>query len=394
MAETWQNWSGSIKFTPQQILEPENEEELAREVEKAAAENKKVRVYGAGHSSMPLVETPDLLVSVNNMKGLISHKEGQEATIYAGMKVKEAGEALYKVGLGLHNTGDVDVQNLSGAIGTGTHGTGLKLQNLSGMLLGAKLVTASGEIIEKHLEDDPEFIKALRVGLGTLGIFTQLRVKAQPAYKLLRQEYCTHVDTCLEHLQELKTQNRNFDFYWYPRSDLAKLRTMNEPGQGMENLPFAELVMRKEGLSHEVLARTRELKFEEMEYALPIEAGPECFQEVRQRIKKKHRAQVAWRTLYRTIAADDTYISPYYQRDSVTISLHHNAGLPFWDYFKDIEPIFRAYGGRPHWAKKHTLKANDVRDMYPKWEDFLKLRQQMDPKGVFLTPYLKELFGV
>src|SRR5688572_31798751 len=130
MTETWQNWSGSIKFTPQQFTEPATEEALALVVQKAAAANKKVRVFGAGHSSMPLVETPDLLLSVNNMKGLISHKEGQEATIYAGMKVKEVGEALYKVGLGLHNTGDVDVQNLSGAIGTGTHGTGLKLQNL------------------------------------------------------------------------------------------------------------------------------------------------------------------------------------------------------------------------------------------------------------------------
>src|SRR5690606_5766247 len=252
---------GSIKFTPQQLQEPETEEALAREVQKAAEANQNVRVFGAGHSSTPLVETKYLLLSVNKMKGLISYKEGKEATIYAGMKVKEAGAALQEVGLAMHNTGDVDVQNLSGAIGTGTHGTGLKLQNLSGMLLGARLVTASGEIIEKHIEDDPEFIHALRVALGTFGIFTQLRLKLQPAYKLLRQEYCAHIDDCLANLQELKTRNRNFDFYWYPRSDLAKLRTMNEPGQGMEDLPFAQRVMRKEDWSNQVLARTRELKF-------------------------------------------------------------------------------------------------------------------------------------
>jgi FAD/FMN-containing dehydrogenase len=112
---------------------------------------------------------------------------------------------------------------------------------------------------------------------------------------------------------------------------------------------------------------------------------------VRKRIKEKHRKHVGWRVLYRTVAPDDAYLSTAYERETVTLSLHQNAGLPFWDYFKDIEPIFRAYGGRPHWGKKHTLKAADLRPLYPTWDRFLEVRRAMDPDGVFLSPYLRDL---
>jgi hypothetical protein len=66
--------------------------------------------------------------------------------------------------------------------------------------------------------------------------------------------------------------------------------------------------------------------------------------------------------------ADDVYISPMTGRESVTISLHHNAGMRFWDYFQAMEPVFIKYGGRPHWGKKHTLKAAELREMYPELE--------------------------
>lgn len=95
--------------------------------------------------------------------------------------------------------------------------------------------------------------------------------------------------------------------------------------------------------------------------------------------------------LYRTIQADDAFISSMYKRESVTISLHHNAGLPFWDYFKAIEPIFLKYEGRPHWGKKHTLKAKQLKELYPEWGKFQEYRKKFDSQNIFLTPYMKDL---
>lgn len=395
MHPEWRNWSGSLCFTPQQQIFPESETEIVSLVKNTAQNGKKIRVVGAGHSSTPLVQTDETLLSLRNLQGLVSYdKAKNEATIKAGMLVKEAGQALQEIGLAMHNTGDVDVQMVAGAIGTGTHGTGHKLQSLSSMLIGARLVTASGEIIEKQLEDDPDFFQALQVSLGTLGIFTQLRLKLLPAFKLHRREWFTHIDNCLYHLDELVQQNRNFDFYWYPRNDMAKIRIMNPPGEGMQHIPYAKLDKEMEGWSAEILPRFRNLLFDEIEYAVPAEAGPECFKEIRQRVKQEHRKEVGWRLLYRTIAADNAYLSPCYGRDSVTISLHHHAGLPFWEYFNDIEPILKAYNGRPHWGKKHNFTGQDSQKLYPMLSRFLEIRKQLDPDGLFLNDYLKQLLGI
>jgi FAD/FMN-containing dehydrogenase len=387
----WQNWSGSLRFTPGVLEAPEDEAELVALVRRTAEEGRTMRVVGSGHSSVPLVTTEDTLISLAQFNGVEAHnRETCVATVRAGTTLRDAGRSLLANGLAMHNLGDVNTQAVAGAFGTGTHGTGVTLQDLSSQLIGGRMVTASGEVLE-FSEADTDFLRAARVSLGALGIFTALRLRLEPAFKLRRQEYCTHIDVCLEHLEELTAENRNFDFYWYPRSDKAKLRTWNLLDHAPRDIPYAACVEDHVGWSYEMLSKERELKYEEMEYALPAEAGPACFQEVRQRVKAKWRQSVGWRVLYRTIAADDTYLSNASSRDTVTISLHQNASLPYWDYFKDIESIFLTYGGRPHWGKKHTLKAHDLRALYPMWNKFQACREHLDPKGRFLNSYLRKL---
>lgn len=390
-SRTWQNWSGSLRFTPGSLESPENEEALAALVRRTAKEGGTMRVVGSGHSSVPLIVTEDMLISLEQFNGIEAHNlETSEATVRAGTTLRDAGRSLLDCGLAMHNLGDVNTQAIAGAFGTGTHGTGKTLQDLSSQLIGGRMVTASGDMLE-FSEKDADFLRAARVSLGVLGIFTALELRLKPAFKLHRREYCTHIDSCLEHLEELVGANRNFDFYWYPRSDQAKLRTWNLPEHDPQSLPYATCVENRIGWSHEILSKERRLKYDEMEYALPAEAGPACFQEVRERVKAKWRQSVGWRVLYRTIAADDTYLSNAYGRNTVTISLHQNASLPYWDYFKDIEAVFLAYGGRPHWGKKHTLKAHGLRVLYPMWDVFQGFRKRLDPEGRFLNPYLREL---
>ena len=391
-SKIWKNWSGSLVFQPGKILTPESEEEVAEIVKKAGRNNKKVRVVGAGHSSSALVKTNDILLSLTNFKGVeFPDNDIHRATVLAGMTVKEAGAGIYRYGLAMHNTGDVDVQTLAGAIGTGTHGTGTGLKNLSSMLAGVRMVTGTGEIVEATIDEDPELFRALQVALGTCGIFLKMRLQLEPAYKLHRKEWCVPIDKCLEDLDDLKNNNRNFDFYWYPRSDLAKIRVMNIEGEKMPEINYGTLEMDEKGYSHEILPRSRTNKFDEIEYSFDAKNARECFLEVRDIIKKKWRKQVAWRLLYRTIKGDKAFISSMYKRESVTISLHHNAGLPYEDYFNAIEPIFKKYGGRPHWGKKHTMKAGELKELFPEWDKFHEYRRQFDPQGVFLTPYMKEL---
>jgi FAD/FMN-containing dehydrogenase len=390
----WSNWSGSLKFSPGEIREPSSEEELSRIVTNAALNLNKIRVAGAGHSSSPLVVTPGILVSLKKFRSVerIDKKSGT-AWVGTGMTVKEAGEKLLEHGLSFHNTGDVDIQYLAGAISTGTHGTGIRLQNLSSMLTGCRIVLADGSVKEftEEKHGSPIF-NALRVSMGILGIMTSMRLQLLPLFTLERSEWCTHTDKCLLNLDGLIGENRNFDFYWYPRNDMVKLRILNEPGKGTQSLSYARPVLHGSGYAIEILPRERDLKFDEMEYSLPFEAGLECFSEIRKIIKSRFRKTVAWRVLYRTIAADENYLSPHTGRNSVTISLHQNAGLPFMDYFRTIEPVFRHFGGRPHWGKKHTLKATELKQSYPEWNKFMQIRKEIDPGGLFMNEYLKQIF--
>ncbi len=391
MTDAFSNWSGSLRFTPATHARPANEAQLQQLVRDAGAEGRTVRVHGAGHSSTPLVQTADILVSMKAFKGVV-RQEGDILTVRSGMMLKEANQTFLEHGLALENLGDVDLQALAGAIGTGTHGTGRNLRILSNHLVGGRLVNGQGEIVEFTLETDPELTLAARVALGALGIFTEYRLQLVPAFQLHRQEWCTHIEDCMAHLDALIANHRNFDFYWYPRSDEAKLRTLNPPGEEPTDLPYAWCQKAKTGWSGDVIPRGRDNKFDEIEYWLPIENGPACFAEVRERIKAVHRKTVGWRVLYRTVAGDEAFLSGAHGRDSATVSMHHNASLPHEAFFRDMEPILLRHGGRPHWGKKHYQNAEGLRPLYPQWERFQRIRRAMDPNGVFLNPHLHDLF--
>ena len=136
----------------------------------------------------------------------------------------------------------------------------------------------------------------------------------------------------------------------------------------------------------------RELRFNEMEYSVPGEAGPECFA-VRERMRSRW-PDVVWPVEYRTLAADSAWLSTAHARDTVTISLHQDAVLPCDPFFADCEAIFTAHGGRPHWGKLHTRSARDLAALYPLWERFRALRRELDPDGTFANAYLRELFEI
>ncbi|THK37838.1 FAD-binding protein [Ensifer sp. MPMI2T] len=390
------NWSGGVRFRPSRVAVPSSEEDVAALVRTAARQGRTIRPIGSAHTSSELFVTDDILVSQANLRGMREYDaRHHRATVGSGSELTHLSKELQAAGLTLSNFGDVATQTVGGAIGTGTHGSGRELYNLSMMLVGGRLVTAKGEIRTFHVEEEPDFVRALRVSFGTLGILTWATLQLEPLHDLHRQEWCLAFEPCMEALERLAQENRNFDFYWYPRSDEVKLRCINPPGEEKDYGAFARLAKDEIGLPHEVIPQHSDLpyRFEEMEYSLPAEAGPACLRKLRARLRERWRRLVGWRLLYRYIKGDDTWLSEAYGRDSVSISLHQNASLPYWDFFLDLEPIFREHSGRPHWAKKHSLRAAELRPLYPMWDPFLALRQEMDPEGRFLTPYLRGLLG-
>jgi FAD/FMN-containing dehydrogenase len=314
--------------------------------------------------------------------------------VRGGTPLEELGKALYEHDLALPNYGDVATQTIGGAIGTGTHGTGRTQPNLSAMLVGARLVDGRGEVQTLH-EAEIDALRAARVALGTLGVFTQLSLRVVPAFDVSRHEYALGTEAALAQFDALDAGNRNADFYWYPRRDDVKVRLVNPVGGGTH--PHgARLLVQLGGYGHEVIPTHSGIphRFEESEFALPAEAGMACFRAIRKRVLERWRATVAWRVLYRTVAADDTFLGPASGRATVAISLHQNASLPWREYFDDLQPVFLDHGGRPHWAKKHRLSARELAPLYPRWDDFHAVRSRFDPDGTFATPAMRALLGI
>jgi FAD/FMN-containing dehydrogenase len=392
MPVDWSNWSGSVRCSPARLVTPKDEAEIAAEVRGAAADGLRVRVAGTGHSFTPLVATDGVLVSLAGWAGIEScDPERRQATVRAGTTLHVLGEELLGRGLAMENLGDVDVQALGGAIGTGTHGTGPTFGNLSTQVLALRLVTATGDVLDCSAEREPEVFRAARVSLGLLGIVSAVTLRLVPAFRLHERVWRLPAEECLERLDRLIARNEHFEFFWDPADDEAECKSLNTTEKAPEDADILE--GERIGWSAHIIPSVRSLTFNEMEYAVPAALGPDCFRAVRRRMRERHPG-VTWPVEYRTLTPDDAYLSPAYGRETVTISIHQSARRPYQDFFADIEAIFRAHGGRPHWGKIHNLRAAELHDLYPMWDRFQAVRTRLDPDGRFLNDYLREVFGI
>jgi FAD/FMN-containing dehydrogenase len=143
--------------------------------------------------------------------------------------------------------------------------------------------------------------------------------------------------------------------------------------------------------SHEILPSPRTTRFNEMEYAVPYEKGPETIRKVVSEIRKR-RINTGFPIEYRSVHEDDVWLSPFYQRKSATIAVHQYHRVNTGRLFDMCESIFRSAEGRPHWGKRHTRTREEFAELYPKFEDFRQVRQKLDPAMTFLNPHLKSIF--
>jgi FAD-linked oxidoreductase len=426
----WRNWARTVECAPRQIRTPATEEELAALIAGAAGDALPLRAVGSGHSYTPLVESTGTILSLDALQGLLDvDSASAQATIRAGSKLKTLGGPLRDRGLALQNQGDVDYQSLGGALGTGTHGTGISLQCLSAHATGFRLILADGSTLDCSPTQSPEVFRAAQVSLGALGIITRIRMQLRPAYRLRDETRVVKLEEALAALPDLLPRCRHVELWWFPYADQVGLRTIYDTQEPPNDSPFkrfltevvldnwllylvaqltrwipsasrrvSPLVAKASGAkpyidhSYRVLATGRFVRAKEMEYAVPAADGPACLLAIRDYVRTR-QPPAFFPIEYRYVAADEIPLSPFYRRDSAVLSVHQFAPVDHNPYFAEAEKILLEFGGRPHWGKMHTLTAERLRPMYPEWEAFHAQRRRLDPGGKFLSPYLRRLFG-
>lgn len=399
----WRNWSGHVTANPRLVEVPSSESEIVHLFRRANKERQTIRVVGSGHSFTPLCATQDLLVSLDRFQGapfIEVDPTKHEATVRAGTKISELGAPLLEAGVALVTQGDVDEQSAAGTISTGTHGTGARFGSMSAHVTALRLILASGEIITCSETDSPDLFKAAQISLGVLGLISQVTFRVVPAYRLREQTWVADVEPCLAELDALEQSNRHVEFFWVPAQDQCALKTLNVTDEDPQGLAPEELappgtieryiLPERVDWSYRIFPSQRNVLFNEMEFSVARESGRDCFAEIRALMLDKHR-DVRWSVEYRTQKADDIYLSPAYQRNVVTISVHQAAELPCEAFFGDVEAVFRNHHGRPHWAKIHSHTAKELSELYPMWDNFLAVRERLDPRQRFLNPYLRQV---
>ena len=396
MAESWENWSGSVSVEPAEIHHPETTADLVEIVERhfpdAASRDGSIRAVGAGHSFTRLGETDDVLVATDRLTGLVSvDSDAGRATVRAGTRLEEMNAALADHGLAMANLGDIDQQRLAGAMLTGTHGTGREFGVLATQIAEIELVTAAGEVRTLTAADGDAF-DAARVSLGALGLVSTVTLDLLPAYDLEVVHRLADLDVALDDVDDLLDGNRHAEFFWWPERDVAEVKTIDEPGEARRpELPGSTVTEVDSGPSHDVFPSVRDVRFNEMEYGVPAEHGPAAMREIRDLVAS--RDDVEFPVEYRYVREDDIPLSPAHGRDTVFVAVHKHHEKPYADFFSAAETIFRSYDGRPHWGKHHTLTADELSRAYPAWETFQSVREDFDPDRVFTNDYLREVLG-
>lgn len=431
MAE-WSNWSGTVTADVD-IVPVRDVAHVQKVVAAASAAGRRVKPIGAGHSFTAIGEPVDVQLRMDALTGLISADSATgRAWVAAGTRLADAVRQLHAAGLGLPNQGDYDRQTMSGATSTGTHGTGIGLTGFAGMVRGVELVLADGSLLRVTDTENEELLPAVALSLGALGVITAIEYQCEPSYLLTAREEPTTFSGVLASLDERIDTHDHFEFFWFPDTDrvLAKTNERHRDVSRRAPMPkwkdklendllsnklfsavnrFTTRVPRATAAINQVSARAlsaktytdwshvvypteRDVVFRESEFSVPrADVG-----DVLQRLDAWHRAHPSTTSFpveVRFTGPDDVWLSTSYDRQSAYVAIHQFRARDHREYFAAFWDMLADYEARPHWGKMHQLDADALRRVYPRFDEFLEVRDRLDPSRTFANPYLDRVLG-
>jgi L-gulono-1,4-lactone dehydrogenase len=430
----WSNWAGNQRASAVRVIRPTSVDEVVDAMKAASAEGLTVKPVGAGHSFTAAALTDAVRLDMSGLASVVSvDRERRVITVGAGMRLRELNALLAEMGLAMPNLGDIDSQTISGAISTGTHGTGATFGCLATFVSELTLVSGSGDVIHCSATENADVFDAARVGVGAVGVITDVTLSVVDAFTLRADEHGARLADVFGDLPSFVDGHDHFEMYWFPYTDLVQVkcndrvpasdRPQPQPewrrwlddeflsntvfegacrvGRAVPALvPTISRVSARALSSRVYTARSdrvfcspRRVRFTEMEYGIPRAALPLAFDALR-RIVDGLPFKVAFPVEVRFTAADNIWLSHGYGRDNAYIAIHQYVGMPYEPYMRAFEKVATELGGRPHWGKLHWRDAESLRSAYPRFADFVAARDRLDPSRVFANSYTRQVFGI
>lgn len=407
------NWAKNITFSANEILTPTSLDQ----VRKIAATATNLHAVGSRHSFNDIADSSTLISLESMPADLDIDRQRMTATIGASVRYGILAQQLEQEGLALHNMGSLPHISVGGATATATHGSGNTNQNLSTAISGLEIVTSEGDVLSVG-RDHPDF-SGLVVHLGALGIVTRLTLDLQPTFRVCQEvsedvaweelngqinsvfgsAYSVSLFTSFRDLAGVLWRKHRLGngegpesiTRWGQHPSTAHRHPVDnlsgevctpqllEPGPWCERLPHFRLDQEP--------ASGSEIQ---TEYMVDLRYAEDAIAALRD-LEPRFRDLLIISEI-RTIAADDLWLSTAY--DTQTVAFHFSwyldpAGVQ--QLLPDLEAVLEPFSPRPHWGKAFNLPAKHILDRYPKADAFRQLREQMDPRGAFISPYLKRV---
>jgi L-gulono-1,4-lactone dehydrogenase len=420
------NWARNIRADIPHFYQPETEDELLEII----AGHRKIRLVGAAHSWNEICLTDEALVNPDNYAKILRlDKKQKRVTAQAGIRLSKLNELLDREGLALENLGSIAAQTLAGAVATGTHGTGKDFQILGSQIIEFSLLKANGEKIHISRETDPELFNAANLSLGCLGVVSEVTLQVTDAFNLHDRTETIPFEEVVENLEELLEENEHIKFWWLPPAARLIVYRYNRTDEKANDWRIRQFL--KDEVSSVLFYRSLvKIAAKYPNFAPKVSRlMTRLFQKPLDRIEKSYKVfnvpepplhrETEWAfdlkrareilTEYkkalsgsgfnfnfiqeiRFSKADDFWLSPCYRRDTLWIGFynyeHENwtQALPFHEAFA------KKFDGRPHWGKEFTIDQNYLRHQYERFDDFIALKNDLDPAGKFTNEFIGEIF--
>jgi L-gulono-1,4-lactone dehydrogenase len=427
----WRNWADTASCVPARTERPVDAAAVAASLARARRDGLRVRPVGSGHSFSPLAVTDGVHVRLDRLAGVRSvDPDLGLAVVGAGTTLRTLADELAARGFALAVLGDIDRQTVAGAVSTGTHGTGRAAAALSAQVAGLQVVLPDATVATCSADRDPQLFHAARLGLGALGVLTEVTLRVEPSYLLHADEGPASFDQVLERFDDVLESADHVDLHWLPFTDTVQLKRWSRSpgpvrplprwrawwegvvvenaglslvqrihraapaGVGPVNRVAARLVSRRELVdrSDRIFTSRRLVRFLEMEYALPRGVAVPVLRSLRDLTVRG-----PWRPGFpvevRSAPPDDVWLSTAHGRETVYVACHAYPRTDHAAWFTACEELFVAYGGRPHWGKLHTRTAADLADVYPRFADVRAVRDRADPERLLANPHLERILG-
>jgi xylitol oxidase len=408
------NWAGNYTYSTDHLEMPKS----VAEVQQIVKGCDKIKALGARHSFNGIADSKANQISLKNLQEMSLDKKASTVTVGAGVTYGALAPYLDKNGFAVHNLASLPHVSVAGACATGTHGSGNKNGNLSTAASGMEIVTAHGDVVHLSREKDGDQFLGAVVGLGAFGVLTKVTLDVQPTFEVSQIVY---ENLPLEHLEHHFNDIFGAGYSVSLFSDWQKHRAtqvwikrrMDQNGGEKPAPEFFGATPAAHKL-HPLAGHSAENCTEQMGIPGPWyerlphfrmnftpSSGAELQSEYFVPRDQAYRAILAVEQLrdqitphlliteFRTIEADNLWISECYQRPAMTI---HFTWKPEWPAVKEILPLIEAklapFEARPHWAKLFTMSPEVLQSRYARMGDFKELLKQYDPGGKFRNQFL------